>query len=301
MLCQSAGVPVIDVHQHLWPEPLIEMLSTRRRPPRLSASTLELPGEPAIEVDLDAHRLETRLALLDRCEIELAIVSLPPTLGLGILAEEEWDELADAYDRGIVELAAASDRLVPLAAGPSVEGFAGACIGASAFLDLERLAPRLDELEQRGAFVFVHPGPALAPPTAPPNPPLWWPAVVEHTAQMQSAYAIWLDRGAERWPRLEVVFAILAGGAPFQLERLQSRGISGRDTLHETVSFESASYGRRALELCLSTLGVGRVLFGSDAPTLDPGLALDAVRGFGDAVADTVCNRNPSRLLAQKA
>ena len=118
---------------------------------------------------------------------------------------------------------------------------------------------------------------------------------------MQSAYAIWLDRGAERWPRLEVVFAILAGGAPFQLERLQSRGISGRDTLHETVSFESASYGRRALELCLSTLGVERVLFGSDAPTLDPGLALDAVRGFGDAVADTVCNRNPSRLLAQKA
>jgi hypothetical protein len=98
-----------------------------------------------------------------------------------------------------------------------------------------------------------------------------------------------------------VVFAILAGGGPFQLERLQSRGVSGRDSLHDTVYFETASYGRRSLELCLATFGVGRILLGSDAPGLDPQLALDAVRGFGDAVADTVCNRNPSRLLTLEA
>ena len=287
-------MPVVDVHQHLWPEPLVELLARRGQAPRLDGSTLELPGEPPLEVDLDAHGLAARLALLDRCGIDRAVVSLPPTLGAEALADEEWEEICGAYEQGILELARASDRIVPLAARWSPEGFAGACAGASELLDLELLAPRLDDLELRGGFLFVHPGPSPARERTPP----WWSAVVDHTAQMQAAYALWLDGGVERWPRLHVVFAILAGGGPFQLERLQSRGVSGRGLLYDTISFETASYGRRALELCLTTYGVGRVLLGSDAPGLDPELALDAVRGFGDAVAETICSTNPSRLLA---
>ena len=290
-------MPVVDVHQHLWPEPLLELLSRRGGPPRLDGSTLELPREPPVEVDVGAHALEARLALLDRCGIERAVVSLPPTLGAGALADEEWEEICEAYERGILDLARASDRIVPLAALRGVEGFAGACVGAPELLELELLAPRLDALEQRGGFLFVQPGPSPAREGTPP----WWSAVVEHTAQMQAAYAMWLDGGVERWPRLDTVFAILAGGGPFQLERLQSRGVSGRGLLYDTVYFETASYGRRALELTLTTYGVGRVLLGSDAPGLDPELALDAVRAFGDAVLDTVCNANPSRLLRLEA
>jgi hypothetical protein len=286
-------VPVVDVHQHLWPESLIDALSRRTRPPRLSGTILELPGAPSLEVDLRAHRLEDRLALLDRCEIDVAVISLPPTLGAGVVAREEWAELVSAYESGALELAASSERIVPLAASGKSEGFAGACVAAPGLLELDAIAATLDELDERGAFVFVHPGASLAPPGA----PSWWLPVVEHTAQMQAAYAVWLDRGVERWPRLEVVFAILAGGGPFQLERLQSQGISGRGLMHEMVYFDIASYGRRALEHCLSTLGVSQVVFGSDAPTLDPAAALDAVRAFGDAVTDTVCDRNPSRLL----
>ena len=287
-------MPVVDVHQHLWPEPLLELLARRREPPRLDGSTLEVPGEPPLEVDLEAHRLEARIASLDRCGVDRAVVSLPPTLGAGALADEEWEEICEAYEDGIVALARASERIVPLAARGSAEGFVGACVGAPELLDLELLAPRLDDLELRRGFLFVHPGPSPARERTPP----WWSAVVDHAAQMQAAYAMWLNSGVERWPRLEVVFAILAGGGPFQLERLQSRGVSGRSLLYDTVSFETASYARRALELCLTTYGVGRVLLGSDAPGLDPELALDAVRAFGDAVAETICSTNPSRLLA---
>ena len=53
----------------------------------------------------------------------------------------------------------------------------------------------------------------------------------------------------------------------------------------------------RIEELCLATLGVSQVLFGSDTPQLDPEHALDVIRGFGDAVGDALWNRNPSRLL----
>jgi 6-methylsalicylate decarboxylase len=231
---------------------------------------------------------------MDAHGIDVAVVSLAPTLGLASLDAGEAAELVHAYEDGILELASESGgRLVPLAAGEDVERFAGACVGAPELLDLERRAPWLDELERRGAFLFVHPGPGQGREGG----PAWWPAVVDYTAQMQAAYAAWLAIGAERWPDLRVVFAILAGGAPFQFERLSSRGVAGRGLLHENVYFETASYGRRALELCLATFGVGQLCFGSDTPVIDAAPTLDAVRALGDAVTDTLCNVNPSRLL----
>jgi predicted TIM-barrel fold metal-dependent hydrolase len=121
--------------------------------------------------------------------------------------------------------------------------------------------------------------------------------VVDYTAQMQAAYAAWLAHGSDRWPDLRVVFAILAGGAPFQLERLASRGVDTRGVLHPNVYLDTASYGVRALELSLSTYGIGQLVYGSDAPVIDAEPTLRAIRGFGQAVADAVCRDNPARLL----
>jgi 6-methylsalicylate decarboxylase len=276
-----------DVHQHFWPPAFVEALSRRSDPPRLAGSVLELAGERATQVDLAAHDVDARLALLDRCEIDVAVVCLQPTLG----ADEE---LAAVYEEGILEaVEASSGRLVALAAGRPADGFAGACVAAPALLDLDAISPTLDALERDGRLVLVHPGPARAPLGAPG----WWPAIVEYTAQMQAAYTAWIASGADRWPSLRVVFAILAGGGPFQLERLRSRGVGGRELLHENVYFETASYGPRALDLCLKTFGVGQLCFGSDAPVIDPQPTLDAVRSFGDAVADALLTVNPSRLL----
>ena len=115
---------------------------------------------------------------------------------------------------------------------------------------------------------------------------------------MQLAYAHWLAHGAERWSDLRIVFAILAGGAPIQLERLASRGVDTRTVLHENVFFDTASYGERALELALATFGVRQIVYGSDRPVIDPRPTLRAVRGFGQAVVDAVCRDNPGRLLA---
>jgi hypothetical protein len=287
-------MPSVDFHQHLWPPELVEALSRRLEPPRLHGSVLELAGERATEIDLDAHELDARLALLDRCELDRAVISLPPTLGIDRLPEDEAAELFAAYERGILELGLASGgRLIPLAAGAGDERFVGVCIGAPELLDLDTLAPRLDSLQHRRAFLFVHPGAGVWADVS----PAWWPAVVGYTAQMQAAYALWLARGAARWPDLKIVFAILAGGGPFQIERLQSRGVPGRELVNENVFFETASYGHRALDLCLATFGVGQLLYGSDMPVIDPTPTLEAVRGFGDAVADALCDQNPSRLL----
>ena len=221
-----------DVHQHLWPEALIAALRARRERPRLRGSVLELPSGD-FDADLGAHTLEARLALLDRDEIDVAVISCPPTLEL--------------------------------------------CV----------------ELDRRGSLLFVHPGPAPVPPHAPG----WWPAVVDYTAQMQAAYAAWLALSSDRWPELRVLFAILAGGAPFQLERLASRGIDSRGVVRPNVFLDTASYGERALDLTLATYGVGQLVYGSDVPVIDSGPTLRSVRSFGQAVADVVCRDNPARLL----
>ncbi len=279
-------MPAYDVHQHLWPEALIEALRARRERPRLRGGSLELTsGDWA--VDLATHELGARLALLDRDEIDVAVISLAPTLELD-------EDLIEIYHQGIQELvAAAGGRLQALSCGTAREGFVGACVAAEALADLAELTPLLVELGRLHSVLFVHPGPAPAPDGA----PAWWPAVVGYTAQMQAAYAAWVAQGSEAWPQLNVVFAILAGGAPFQLERLASRGVDSRGVLEANIYLDTASYGDRALELSLATYGVGRLVYGSDVPVIDSDATLQSVRGFGQAVADAVCRDNPGRLF----
>jgi 6-methylsalicylate decarboxylase len=283
-------VPAYDFHQHLFPEAFLAALARRREPPRLRGRRLELAGEPGGELDPGDHELERRLALLDRDGIDAAVVSLAPTMEVG-----GNEDLRDAYHEGILELARASNgRLLALAEGECLPGFVGACVSAKRLL--EGVGALAAELETAGQILFVHPGP---PGAIPSGTPLWWPALADYTAQMQTAYLAWLAREANRHSGLPVVFAMLAGGAPIQLERLHSRGVDLRSVLLPNVYFEVSSYGRRALELTLSTYGVTQLVYGSDAPVIDPHVTIDEIAGFGEAVARILVRDNPERLLGR--
>lgn len=288
-------LPAIDIHQHLWPEAFVSTLSRRSEPPFLRGDVLHLADVPPSTIDPGEHRLETRLRRLDEAETDVAVVSLQPTLGIDALPEEEARELVHAYHVGILELVgAAGGRLRALAYGECRRGFVGTSTSAAELTDAllaERPLPLLAEVERAGGFLFVHPGPARQPPSAPP----WWSEVVSYTAEMQAAYLAWMTRGVH--PGLRVVFAILAGGAPVQLERLASRGVDVRPGSEPTVFLDTASYGQRGLDLALARLGVGQLVFGTDAPVLAAAPALHAVQEFGDAVADVVRRENPSLLL----
>jgi predicted TIM-barrel fold metal-dependent hydrolase len=276
----------VDVHQHLWPEQLLAALASRDRPPRLRGALLELAGEGTFEVDLAAHDPARRIAQLDRDEIDVAVISLQPTIEI-----EDEPELVAAYHEGIAEIVAGSrGRLTALGAEELRDGFAGASVSARALV--EGRDALFAALEGQGGFLFVHPGPPAEPPHGAPD---WWPSVVDYTAQMQAAYAWWLARGAERHARLRVVFAILAGGAPVQLERLAARG--SPLGVPERTYVDTASYGRRTIELCLAICGPARVVFGSDAPVVDPRITLDAIRELGDAAADAILGENAADLL----
>jgi hypothetical protein len=267
-----------DIHQHLWPPSFLSALSARSQPPRLNGRELELAGAPVWQLDVESHDLDTRLALMDQLELARAVVSLQPTLGIDRLPADEARELIETWESGILELADASGgRIHALAAGEPAAGFAGLCVSGAELLDLDTLAPRLDALVRTDRLLFVHPGAAVTPSGA----PSWWTAIVDYTAEMQAAYIAWLATGAAR----------------IQLERMAARGVDERSAMLPHIWFDTATYGRRALDLAMSTYGVDPMLFGSDMPVVDPLPALDVIRSFGEAVTDAVLTANPDRLL----
>jgi predicted TIM-barrel fold metal-dependent hydrolase len=286
-------VTTYDVHQHLWPSTLVEALAGRTSPPLLTGHKLVL-DEGSFELDPAVYGVTACLANLDRAGIDVAMVSCPPTLGIDQLDDAAAESLRAAYHEGaLAAVDAAGGRMLALSMGRPQDGFVGTILAADDLADIDRLAPVLDDVDRRGTFVFVHPGPAQPPSGAPD----WWAPAIDYTAQMQRAYAAWLAHGIDRWPGVRIVFSILAGGAPFQLERMQARGFDIKNAMHPTIYLETSSYGRRALELCLATLGARQIVFGSDAPVIDSTLTLSHVRSFGQAALQALCHDNPATLL----
>jgi hypothetical protein len=287
-------VTTFDIHQHLWPEDFVAALRARTTPPVLDGEQLTT-REGRFEIALADHDLTGRLRRLDRDGIDVAVVSLQASLGLDALPEGERAGLEEAWvegTRGLV--AAAGGRLLAFSPGVPRDGFVGASVGSSLLTDLEGAAPLLDAAEASETLVFVHPDAGTSRGEA---RPAWWDWVTGYPARMQEAYLAWLAFGRQRWPSLRLVFAMLAGGGPFQLERLARRGIDVRSALDPNTFFDVSTHGRRAIELCAETFGVGQLVYGSDTPVVDSQPTLDAVRGFGDAVRHVLQSDTPSRLL----
>jgi 6-methylsalicylate decarboxylase len=294
----------IDIHQHLWPEPLLGELSRRRSSPmlirRAAGWMLRLDGEPEAPVDLADHDPERRAALVEADGLERALVAPSVPLGIEALPADEAGPLLDAYHDGVAALGgkfgawaavglaepdpAALERLLD-------RGFAGACVAADALCGPEgfdRLGPVLEVLERRAAPLLLHPGPA--PAGAGTGMPGWWPALTHYVAGMQTAWHAFAVWGRPAHPRLRVCFVMLAGLAPLQRERLVARG--GHAVSDAGVFLEVSSYGARAVDAMLREVGVDRLVHGSDRPVSSP-----PDLPLGEAVRGALRGRNPSRLL----
>jgi predicted TIM-barrel fold metal-dependent hydrolase len=264
--------------------------------------TLRLLGEPEAPVDMDDHDPGRRAALADADDLDGVLVAPSTPLGIESLPAGEAEPLLAAYHEGVAALPApfGAWAAVGLAApdpaalsGLLDRGFAGACVAADALGDpagYERLGPVLETLERRDAPLLIHPGPAVAPRAAPG----WWAAVTQYVSAMQTAWYAFAVWGRPAHPALRVCFAMLAGLAPLQRERLLARG--GRLGRDPGVFLDVSSYGERAVDAVLREIGVDQLVFGSDRPVV-------AARelSLGDAVRVALRGRNPSRLLGSMA
>jgi 6-methylsalicylate decarboxylase len=308
----------VDVHQHVWPDGLVEALRRRSQPPRLDGWTLLTSGEPPFEVNPADHDAGRRAAQTARDDVDLVVIGLSSPLGIEYLPPQDAEPLLDAYHRGVIELGvpfagwAAACLTAIDAPGLSKQldlGLAGLQLPATAIADesgYHQCGPLLDVLAERDLPLFIHPGPAAGPGAGTNQPgteaeakgstPAWWAAVVPYVQQLHAAWFAFRAYGRPAYPRLRVCFAALAGLAPLHGERLAARGGAdpmARGVVDPRMFVETSSYGNRAVDSVLRVLGVDQLVFGSDRPYARPYPGL----GLGEAGRHAIRVTNPARLL----
>lgn len=302
----------IDVHQHLWSEPLVAALARRRTAPCVrrdgQAWRLTLPAEPPCLIDVAGDEPGHRANLLAIDGVDGALVALSTALGAEGLDPDEAHDLIAAYETGVAELpgqfgawAATSLRDIDPARVDEAHayGAAGLCLPSAALrtrYGLDRVGPLLERLERLGAPLFVHPGPD--PWGAPVHPierrPGWWPAMTDYVASMNEAWHLFVAHGRRAHPRLRVVFAMLAGGAPLHLERLAARGGPVENVIDDGLYYDTSSYGARMIDAMVRVVGIDQLVHGSDRPVAAP---FPPPGPLGEAAWHAMCETNPGRLL----
>ncbi|HEY1538572.1 MAG TPA: amidohydrolase family protein [Solirubrobacteraceae bacterium] len=305
-----------DVHQHLWPQALVSALTWRREAPLLRRSghdwILRLRDEPDCAFDPAAHDPEERARLLRRDGVDRALLAMSSPLGVEGLPREEAQPLLDAHNSGLLELGgpfgvwgavslrppdpADVDALLDAGAvGISLP--AGALSGPDG---VARCASLLERLERRDAPLLVHPGPGpwrhwRPQAYAESGAPLWWPALTRYVADMNAAWHAFVAFGRPAHPRLRVVFAMLAGGAPLHAERLTARGGPAGAIADERIYYDTSSYGARTIDAVVRCVGIDQLVYGSDRPVVDVG----ATAPLGAAAREAMVGANVARLLGE--
>jgi 6-methylsalicylate decarboxylase len=304
-----------DVHQHLWSEALVAALTWRREPPLIKRSgrgwVLRLRDEPEFRFDPAAHDADSRRTLLRQDGIDRALLCISGPLGIEALERVEAQPLLAAHNGAARELGerfgfwgAVSlrppdpDDVDALLDGGAV-GIslpAGALSGPEG---LDRCGALLERLERRDAPLFVHPGPGpwRAQPYAEQEGPGWWPAMTRYVADMNAAWHAFVAFGRAVHPRLRVVFAMLAGGAPLHAERLVARGGPSAAVADGRLFYDTSSYGVRAIDAIVRCVGIDQLVHGSDRPVVDA----PSPSPLGPAAREAMVGANVARLLGEPA
>lgn len=285
----------IDAHAHLIPEAYRDELVRR---------------ELGIGYPLPQATPETLSDLMDRHSIDAAVVSLSPpgvwfgdvglAKDLARLVNEQTAALVRAQparfaglaslplpdvDGALVEIAYAYDEL-------GLDGVALISNVAGTYLGDPTWDPVFDELERRGAYVFVHP---IQPKTPSPLPsvPIW---VQEFPFDTTRAVVNLIYSGTlQRCPSIRLQLAHMGGTAPFIAHRIAEW--AGREPGRADAAPAGAlSYlGRLYYDTALANnsiavaavrelAGLQQIVFGTDWPYAvlpdgadpAPGLGLDA-------------------------
>jgi len=278
----------VDVHQHLWTEPLVEALERRTRLPFVRREgrlcVVHVAGETPSAVDLDSERPAARQLLLQRDGVDRALIALSSPLGIEALPRAEADGLIGAHLDGVAALGERFGAWGPLAldgiAAADVDAaLARGCVGVSLPAgalatpsELDGLHSVLARIEQLKVPLFIHPGPGLAARLREPSlrDPLWWPALTRYVAQMQAAWLALCAIVRREHPGLRVIYAMLAGGAPLLRERLLTRGGPAIDVSGPFDYYDTSSYGPVAVEAMARQVGPLQLLHGSDRPVAEP-------------------------------
>jgi hypothetical protein len=275
----------IDLHQHVWTEPLLDALAVRQCAPFVrradGLTVLHCSGELPCVIDEAAESPAARARLLAADRLDHAVVAISSPIGIEMLAPDVAEELIGAHLDGVLALGQgfrAWGSIPARAPEPAAvdAALARGCVGislpAAALADRSALhlaLPVLEHVQACGVPLFVHPG-GFASREACLDDPLWWTALTDYVSQMQSAWLTFGAFGRRELPRLRVVFAMLAGGAPLLAERLAARGGPAIGLRDQETFYDTSSYGPMMVEAMAGCVGPAQLVYGSDRPVIEP-------------------------------
>jgi aminocarboxymuconate-semialdehyde decarboxylase len=282
---------VIDVHHHILPDFFFRETNDAHNPvggiappPWDVGLMLSFMDEAGIDVAITSISTpgvhvgdEARArALARRCNQLSALLVQAHPRRLGGFAALPLPDVDGALD----ELAYALDEL-------KLDGVVLFSNSNGVYLGDARFEPVFEELERRGAVVFVH-------PTASPDPAahqLGLPdSLIDFTADTTRAIAeMHYSNRFARTPNVKYIFSHAGGTAPYLAGRWgivdemnvipggEARGPVA-DTLRRLYWDTALSYGDPVLRMLRDVVGLDQVLFGSDFPYLRRDLAVSCVQ-----------------------
>jgi 6-methylsalicylate decarboxylase len=278
----------VDIHQHVWTDPLLEALAARECLPFVrrtdGLTVLHCGGELPYVIDTAAESADRRAQLLHADGLDRAAVALSSPIGIEALPHEVALEVISAHLDGVLALGeqfAAWGPIPSESPDPSevdavlARGCVGVSLPACALAGrdaLDALGPVLERVQVHGVPLFVHPGGVTSRKAreASLNEPLWWRALTDYVSQMQAAWLTFASHGRREFPRLRVVFAMLAGGAPLLDERLATRGGPELNLTDPLTFYDTSSYGPRMVDTMAGWVGARQLVYGSDRPVVEP-------------------------------
>jgi 6-methylsalicylate decarboxylase len=274
-----------DLHQHVWTEPLLDALAARQCAPFVrrgdGLTVLHCPGELPCVIDEVAESPAARAGLLAVDRLDQAVVAISSPIGIEMLAPDVAEELIAAHLDGVLALGHGFRAWGPIPAREPepaaidavlARGCVGISVPAAALADrsaLHAALPMLERVQTCGVPLFVHPG-GVASREACLDDPLWWTALTDYVSQMQAAWLTFGAFGRRELPRLRVLFAMLAGGAPLLAERLSARGGPAIDLRDPETFYDTSSYGPMMVEAMARWVGPAQLVYGSDRPVIEP-------------------------------
>ncbi|WP_329294358.1 amidohydrolase family protein [Streptomyces sp. NBC_01455] len=313
----------IDVHAHLWTAGYLDRLE---RLGKSDTATQRGIGADATDADLEA-----RFALMDRAGIDLQVLSTAPQ-SPHLPAESDAVALAEAANDSYAELVARfPDRFLAFAALPlphvdaalseltrALDELGAVGVGVTTTVLGRTLAdplfgPLYEELDRRGAVLYVHPaGEGAGSPLITEHDMTWMVgAPVEDTVAIMHLILAGLPA---RYPRMRVLASHLGGALPLLPRRLDDHlafespgtpeppSVAARRLWYDTVSHAHPP----ALVAAVASFGADRIVLGTDFPYEDGEVFLRAVdhiadSGLGPEEVTMILDTNAADLLGLSA
>lgn len=322
---------VIDVHTHMLNEQWVALLAEHGGHYRVEA----VPGgnrgvragnAPMMTITPAMFDYEQRIADMDAAGVDLAVISLTcPNVYWGSAdvslraARSVNDSMAEAQR-------AFPDRIRWLASLPwqfperAVDELDRACnagaVGVMVLANIDgaslsdaQFAPVWAEIDRRALPVLIHPS---APPGVDQLDMAQYYLVATVGFPFDTTLAVGrliFDGFLDRFPHVKLIAGHAGGALPYIASRMDHwhqtfeelrAGVQQAPSEYlRRIYFDSVTYAREPLELCIGAAGAGNVLYGSDYPHKvgDMKGRLELVHALGEPTARAVQGANAQRLF----